>query len=185
MIQLPSQDTRLAALRSQEVTPVTLITLGNPINKRITDSPRPITISSTTWAVEEGLVGMTPPAARRELGRDVYEIEFIDDAPGDADSWASLIENSIGAAVTVQVSFVQANGTLTGLLELYSGKLAGSDRRVSNDGVTTRARFTGPFARLDDSSALLLTDHDQRRRSATDTSLKFVSDSRVLNWGKG
>ena len=183
MIQLPSNDSRRLALADDAQVPVALLALGFSPVMRITDSDYPVTVNGETFTPADGLVGITSPQATRELGRDLYECTFADSDPGAANSWARRFAQPTGISITVQVAFVR-NGALTAPLDIYAGKCVGATRSAGGEGVLVTARFSGPFARLDDSASIVATDENQRTRDNTDTALRYVHETRDIVWGR-
>ena len=186
MISLGVNDERRLALERESIEFSLLLAVAFPApagTKYWSCAPWPITVNGQTYTRNRYLRKAAVPDRKEQLGPDTYALEFADP---NADMRSLFVhENELRTGVRLDVSlcFRRADGEyhLTPL-EVYSGRLSGAASAVNQDGAITTVVFSGQLANLR-VKPRLMTDEDQRRRSATDTALAYVSAQRSLKWG--
>ena len=175
------------AIESFNIVPVTLIQLDFPVVAgdvlRITDAPRDISFGGQTYSSADNLISQSAPQTQSNVDRDNYTMVFSDVDHSMRNRFAA---SQSGVQLTVSLLFRQSDGSLTtDALNVYQGISSGSSWDVRNDVPTFQVGFTGQLAQLSSAKVIYTSDEQQRMRSATDSSMRFVhSTARQLRWGR-
>ena len=181
MAILPANDRRRQLLESGEFTPVFLVTFGfsSPIRVCNADQVDDLVVGGVAYKTKAGFVGAKPLARDDRLGITDVEIVLSDADPKANDSWYRRFFSIVGIPVRVDVVLLyEDNGgyQFTETLSVYRGRLdevkSGAGQR---EAYLTVLKFRDFLASRRGDSTFLLTDNNQRRRDATDTSLRYVS----------
>ena len=190
VLVLADTDTRLAELRSDALTPVLFIRLGFSDPVWITDASYDIEVAdkagtSRTW--ESGYIAsISPPGGQRDSKRDAYQLGLIDSDPSRSSSFYRMFSaRPTGVSLDVLTRFARSDGALTAILDVYHGQSTSVAIEAGVEGLyITQVTFTGELVNVDQEASVLTSDADQRRRSATDDSLKFAHRALDIKWGK-
>ena len=110
--------------------------------------------------------------------------DFMTSLPhyADASLAATPSFQSHGARVSIIEKATQTL-SVSEPLTLYSGKLHSLvKRREANGGYTLYLAFSGPFAKFDSSSSVIMTPADQKSRDSGDTSLDSLDSAQAVRW---
>ena len=142
---------------------------------RYTDAPFGVTVGGVEYAHANGqIVSISPPEVSRAVTRHVFEIVLA----GSSD----VYNITTGSLLDVKVAFLTED-TVSDALSVFRGTCVGTDTVHASDGFLTTAKFASPLSKIDDTSTVRLTDYAQRLINANDTSLRFISETRTLEWG--
>ena len=90
-----------------------------------------------------------------------------------------------GIGIEVHVTMKKSNGRFTKTLNLYGGRCTNFRLTKEAGEIVTVVEFADELSRIDSSRVMILTDSEQRRRSANDDILKYIHESdRNLRWGR-
>ena len=176
MPALPFNDPRIVALFDREVVWAMLFRIGlNPV-RRLTTWPADMPVGADTW-VSGDIVGfdLEPPQAGTTLGRAQYTLTLA------GSEWKTRFGAYLGVTLAVDLRLMSQGAWLADTLQLYRGRCVGIAYPSAS---TAQAAFAGRFAQVDPRSSVLLTDADQRRRDADDTSLARIGEVRSKYWGR-
>ena len=185
MLNLAANDPRRLALQRTVVRPTLLLDIDFPTAsggaKKWTCSASDITIGDETWERESSLQRVTVPEGQEQVSRDRYLLQFLD---GDGSKRARFVDNGwTGIGLQAWLTF-KHQGAFTEPLKVYDGKSSAPSARINQEGAVLNMVFTGQLTQINGTRQILLTEDNQKNRSATDNSMKYVADKRVVHWGR-
>ena len=183
MLNLPDSDPRVVAASQDVVEMRGLFRIrysSTDVRRLCVDTDRivtdPLGSNRQTWLPADDIVMASNIPTQGEVGRSQYTLTFT----GNKTEFTG--GNFHGIELGVFVTFREGNSTrFTDVLDLYRGRCMNFRLAKSGDEIVTEAEFSGE---LSGSSAMILTDSEQRRRASHDDILKFIDQSdRDVRWG--
>ena len=139
-------------------------------------------VAVTYSAGESGIVGVQPPDAQNEGGRDLFALQVFDQ---DGAYMRDLnAQGHVGINLLVGVRMRAAGQTID--MTFYRGvSVAASwDFDEQRNGYVLSLSFASPLAKFDADYGMTTSEADQARRGADDNSMAHAHDAQDFEWGQ-